>query len=613
VDAQTLLLKVRTNQSKLTLAQAARLEVFLDNKPAAIERHTEKETAYVAQAFTLEVKEGNPVTLEKIVALYTSRDTAISECGLAAVQAAQKAHRFAGTLDAHALAWKHLWRQFDMQLEIVRNDGDHHIQRILRLYSFHLLQSASMHSLDIDVGMPSRGWHGEAYRGHIFWDELIIFPFLNYRAPQITRTLLMYRYCRLNAARQAAQALGYKGAMYPWQSGSDGREESQQLHLNPQSGRWLPDNSYLQRHINAAIVYNIWQYFQVTNDLDFLAAYGAEIILEIARFWASIATYNQTLDRYEILGVMGPDEFHDAYPNGESPGIDNNAYTNLMAVFVLNKALELFDLLPQQECEQLWESLAIAESEKERWQAISRKMRLPFHGDGIISQFEGYGDLKELDWDGYREKYGNIQRLDRILEAEKDTVNCYQASKQADVLMLFYLFSAEELAELFAQLGYAFDAEQIIPKNVDYYLQRTTNGSSLSWVIHAWVAARRDREHSWQLFNEALKTDVADIQGGTTPEGIHLGAMAGCIDLVQRCYPGLETRGQVLHFNPLFPDGLKQIQMRLHYRGHWLALEISGEKLKVASLSGGAMPIAIEVKGHCFQLAEGKIKEIALL
>jgi alpha,alpha-trehalase len=147
---------------------------------------------------------------------------------------------------------------------------------------------------------------------------------------------------------------------------------------------------------------------------------------------------------------------------------------------------------------------------------------------------------------------------------------------------------------------------------VDYYLQRTTNGSSLSWVIHAWVAARRDREHSWQLFNEALKTDVADIQGGTTPEGIHLAAMASCIDLVQRCYPGLETHGRVLHFNPRFPDGLKQIQMRLHYRGHWLALEISGEKLKVASLSGGATPIAIEVKGHCFQLAEGEVKEIAL-
>ncbi|QBQ56538.1 trehalose-phosphatase [Nitrosococcus wardiae] len=611
INGHILLLKVRTNQSQLTLTQAARLELFLANKPVATERQTEEETAYIAQAFTVEMEKGTPLTLEKTVALYTARDPGISECGLEAVKTVQESPRFESLLDAHSLAWKHLWRQFDMQLEIAGSAGDHHIQQILRLYSFHLLQSASMHSLDIDVGMPSRGWHGEAYRGHIFWDELIIFPFLNYRAPQITRTLLMYRYRRLNEARKAAQALGYKGAMYPWQSGSNGREESQQLHLNPRSGRWIPDNSYLQRHINAAIAYNIWQYFQVTGDLNFLAFYGAEMLLEIARFWASIATYNEALDCYEILGVMGPDEFHDAYPEAESPGLNNNAYTNLMAVFVLNKALELFQLLPEQECQQLCEKLAIEESEKTRWEDISGKMRVVFHDDGIISQFEGYGNLKEFDWEGYRKKYDNIQRLDRLLEAEGDTVNRYKASKQADVLMLFYLFSAEELGELFAQLGYAFDPEKI-PKNIDYYLQRTSNGSSLSWIIHSWVAARRDREHSWQLFQEALKTDVADIQGGTTPEGIHLGAMAGCIDLVQRCYPGLEARGQVLHLNPRFPEGLKNIHMHLRYRGHWLELEISCEKLKIGSLACGAAPVEVEVKGNCFQLEEGKVKEIFL-
>ncbi|ADE16233.1 beta-phosphoglucomutase family hydrolase [Nitrosococcus halophilus Nc 4] len=611
INNQILLLKVRTNQSQLTIAQAARLEVFLDNKPAAVDRQMEEETAYVAQAFTVEMEKGIPLTLEKTVALYTARDSAISECGLEAVKTIQDAPRFEGLWDTHCLAWKHLWRQFDMQLEIARSAGNHHIQRILRLYSFHLLQSASMHSLDIDVGMPSRGWHGEAYRGHIFWDELIIFPFLNYRAPQITQTLLMYRYRRLNEARKAARALGYKGAMYPWQSGSDGREESQQLHLNPQSGRWIPDNSHLQRHINAAIAYNIWQYFQVTGDLNFLAFYGAEMILEIARFWASIATYNEGLDRYEILGIMGPDEFHDAYPEAESPGLNNNAYTNLMAVFVLNKALELFQLLPEQECQQLCEKLAIQESEKTRWQDISRKMRVVFHDDGIISQFEGYAKLEEFDWEGYRKKYDNIQRLDRLLEAEGDTVNRYKASKQADVLMLFYLFSSEELGELFKQLGYPFDPEQI-PKNIDYYLQRTSNGSSLSWIIHSWVATRRDREHSWQLFQEALKTDVADIQGGTTPEGIHLGAMAGCVDLVQRCYTGLEARGQVLRLNPRFPEKLRSIHIHLRYRGHWLELEISCEKLKIESLTSGAAPVKIEVKGSQFQLEEGKVKEIQL-
>ena len=175
----------------------------------------------------------------------------------------------------------------------------------------------SPHTIEFDIGVPARGWHGEAYRGHIFWDELFIFPFLTLRLPMLTRALLRYRYRRLPEARRAAQAAGYAGAMYPWQSGSNGREETQTLHLNPHSGRWIPDHTHRQRHINVAIAYNIWQYYQITDDHEFLYFYGAEMLLEIARFWASIATYNSSLDRYEITGVMGPDEYHTAYPGAD--------------------------------------------------------------------------------------------------------------------------------------------------------------------------------------------------------------------------------------------------------------------------------------------------------
>ncbi len=308
----------------------------------------------------------------------------------------------------------------------------------------------------------------------------------------MTRALLMYRYRRLNEARVAARKAGYRGAMYPWQSGSNGREESQDVHLNPKSGRWLPDHSRLQRHVNAAIAYNAWQYYQVTRDQEFLFFHGAEMILEIARFWASIATYNAELDRYEILGVMGPDEYHDGYPGVHNPGLNNNAYTNLMAVWVLCCALELLALLPEDRRQGLCERLDLGQKEIEHWQDISRKMRIVFHDGGIISQFEGYERLEEFDWEAYRGKYGNIHRLDRILEAEGDTTNRYKVSKQADVLMLFYLFSAEELSQLFSRLGYDFDRETI-PKNINYYWKRTSHGSSLSRVIHAWVLARSDR------------------------------------------------------------------------------------------------------------------------
>ena len=131
----------------------------------------------------------------------------------------------------------------------------------------------------------------------------------------MARSLLLYRYRRLDQARRAATAAGYAGAMFPWQSGSDGREETQTMHLNPLSGRWREDPSRLQRHVNAAIVASIWHYYQATGDIQFLRFYGAEMILEIARFWASMSTYNHSLDRYEIKGVMGPDEFHERYPD----------------------------------------------------------------------------------------------------------------------------------------------------------------------------------------------------------------------------------------------------------------------------------------------------------
>jgi alpha,alpha-trehalase len=368
--------------------------------------------------------------------------------------------------------------------------------------------------------------------------------------------------------------------MYPWQSGSDGREETQVVHLNPRSGRWLPDASRLQRHINVAIAYNIWGYFEATGDIDFLATYGAEVLLEIARFWATIVTEDRSSDRYEILGIMGPDEYHDAYPDAASPGLDNNAYTNVMVVWVLRRALDLLDLLPDPRLTELREALDLGAAEVNRWDEITRKMKVVFHDDGVISQFEGYEKLDELDWESYRARYGDISRLDRILEAEGDTPNAYKVSKQADVLMLFFLLSADELGDILTGLGYQFD-KATIPKTVEYYLARTSHGSTLSRVVHSWVLVRLDRERSWEFFRDSLRSDVADTQGGTTAEGIHLGAMAGTVDLAQRCYTGIETRGDVLWLNPRLPTEVRELRLELRYRRHWLSLDVSSEEVRV--------------------------------
>ncbi|MFO7997160.1 MAG: glycosyl hydrolase family 65 protein, partial [Dehalococcoidia bacterium] len=599
IDNETIYLQVETNRSHIRISEAARTGLYHKGKRIAVEPQVIQEPGYIAQEFDVGLEEGRAVTLEKIVSLYTSRDHAISESGLQASKEAQRAPDFNDLLNRHILSWNHLWRRCCIAIE-----NSERVALLLDLHIFHLLQTVSPHIIEHDVGVPARGLHGEAYRGHIFWDELFIFPFLNLRIPDVTRALLLYRYRRLPEARWAARQAGYEGAMYPWQSGSDGREETQTMHLNPKSGRWLPDNSRLQRHINIAVAYNIWHYYQGTGDVNFLSFYGAEMLIEIARFWASIVRYNRSLGRYETCGVMGPDEFHDAYPDTGKPGIDNNAYTNIMAVWVLCRALDAIELVPPDRREALQEKLGLKQKELEKWQNISRKMRVVFHGEGIISQFEGYDRLEEFDWEGYRKKYGDIQRLDRILEAEGDTPNRYKLSKQADVLMLFYLLSADELREIFHRLDYPFEYETI-PRNIDYYLKRTSHGSTLSRVVHAWVLARSRRGLSWHLFKEALESDVSDIQGGTTAEGIHLGAMAGTIDLVQRCYTGIETRQDRLQLNPYLPDDLKEIQFDILYRQQRLNLVITHRRLTISARPGTAAPIKVGFRDEVIELKAG--------
>ena len=602
-----LFVRVETSQSHIQIAEAARTRIFKNGEQVPLRRIAEERPGYVAHELTIDLVQDETVTVEKIASIFTSKDKAATESGLEAQHRVERAPSFDELLERHILAWDQMWRVCGIEIE----DDDISVVA-LNLHIFHLLQTVSANTIDLDVGVPARGLHGEAYRGHIFWDELFIFPFLNFRLPGITYGLLRYRYRRLSEARWAAKRAGYHGAMFPWQSGSNGREESQTFHLNPRSGRWVPDGSHVQRHINSAIAYNVWAYYQVTSDTEFLAYHGAEMIIEIARFWASVAQYNRALDRYEICGVMGPDEYHEGYPDAEEPGLHNNAYTNVMAVWVLRRALDVLDILSSERRQELWETLSLRREELERWDDITRKMRVVFHDDGVISQFEGYDDLQEFDWAGYRAKYGDIQRLDRILESEGDSADHYKLSKQADVLMLFYLFSADELGELFNRLGYPWDHETI-PRNIDYYLQRTSHGSTLSRVVHSWVLSRSQRERSWNFFKQALESDIADSQGGTTPEGIHLGAMAGTIDLIQRCYTGIETRGDTLWFSPYLPEDLKKLQFGIIYRRQKINLLVTHEEMRLTLSPSDAMPVKIGFRGTVFELQPGESRTFELV
>ncbi|WP_299708516.1 glycosyl hydrolase family 65 protein [uncultured Pontibacter sp.] len=601
---ETIYLVVQTTQSKTRMAQVARTQVFFNGQASGMLPQTKIEEGYVEHEFKLQASEGQPLRLEKSVLIYTSRDWATSEPLLDACTNSGRQGTFEESLEEHKRAWQRLWNRCDLDTAC-----NIKTQSVLRLHIFHLLQTVSGHTVDLDVGVPARGWHGEAYRGHIFWDELFIFPFLNMHLPAITRELLMYRYRRLNEARSAAKEAGYRGAMFPWQSGSNGREESQVIHLNPQSGRWLPDNTYLQRHISSAVAYNVWHYYQATEDMDFLSYHGAELLLDIAQFWSTIATLNQEKGRYEILHVVGPDEYHTEYPNSSEVGLNNNAYTNVLAVWVIQRALALKEVIDDSRYDELLTKLHISPDDLTRWEDISKRMYVPFLEDTkIISQFDDYDRLQEFDWEKYRAKHGEAMRLDRILESEGDNVNKYKASKQADVLMLFYLFSSEELLSIFKELSYDFKPESI-PENIAYYEARTSHGSTLSKIVHAWVLARSDRKKSWINFEIALMSDLEDIQGGTTAEGIHLGAMAGTVDLIQRAYTGLEIRDDVLWLNPVLPEEMPCLNLQLRYRGHWIELNLTADKMVITFDRGWSKEVKIGVRGEVHTFRTGDQKE----
>ena len=604
VSENSVLMTVETTQSKIPVALAARTSVWRGDLPApATYRLLDEEFEIGHEIFT-DLREGQALTVEKIVTLVTGRDVATSHPSAGAERRLGRQGRFAEICDGHKLAWAQLWVRLSIEFYC------HGIEwRVLRVHLLHVVQTVSYNSDEVDAVVPARGLHGEAYRGHIFWDELFIFRVLNLRLPMVARSLLRYRYRRLREARRAAKLAGYRGAMYPWQSGSDGREESPAQHLNPRSGRWRPDPSHLAHHIGIAVAYNVWQFYQVTGDLAYLIDYGAEMLAEIARFWVSRTTYDSDRDRYSINGVIGPDEFHSGYPDRPYDGVDNNAYTNVLAVWVIVRAIDALELMPLPNRLDLREKLGLTDNELAQWDHVSRRMFVPFH-DGLISQFEGYEELAELDWDAYRQRYGNIQRLDRILEAEDDDVNRYKASKQADVLMLLYLLSSDELGELLGRLDYHLPHDQI-PKIVDYYMARTSHGSTLSGVVHAWVLARANRDRALEFFQQVLKSDVADIQGGTTSEGIHLAAMAGSVDFVQRCFTGLEIRGDRIVLSPHWPEYLGALGFPIHYRGNHLHLWISGKGAEVSVDPRDVPSIEIECNGRVEQLTPGRVLRFA--
>ncbi len=542
-------LHLRTRATKIELAIAARLSA----QGAAEWQLSEWDvTCHPTLVANWQAEMGKTVIVEKIITIYTSREASdpvrnACECLQSISPAAWN-----GLLASHKAAWRQEWEQADVLIE-----GDTEAQLALRFSIYQLLIAAPR--CDDRVSIGAKTLSGFGYRGHSFWDtETFMLPFFIYTFPDIARNLLNYRYYNLAGARQKAGLNGYEGAQFPWESAAEGRE------VTP---TWIPhfyDPTKLVRiwtgdieiHISADIAYAACQYWQVTGDDAWFVDKGCELVLDTAKFWAARAEWNAEAERYEYTDVVGPDEYHDR--------IDNNYYTNRLAQWNLQTALEvlawLIDHRPEK-AQELIEHLDLDPGRLAQWQDVVAKVYLDGSSSGLIEQFQGYFQREDVDMSALEPRDKSIQALYGIEEANK-----YQAIKQPDVLMLMCL------------LGQSYP-EDIIRINYDYYTARTdhTFGSSLGPSIQAVMACRLGKpDDAYEHFIRAARADLVDVRGNAS-DGVHAASAGGTWLAVVLGFAGLQINREGWSIEPRLPRAWKRLAFRFYYRGKLQQVDIRPE------------------------------------
>jgi trehalose/maltose hydrolase-like predicted phosphorylase/hydroxymethylpyrimidine pyrophosphatase-like HAD family hydrolase len=481
-----------------------------------------------------------------------------------------------GTLfDAHDHAWQTRWQRADITIE-----GGKPIQIDLRVAIYHLISAANPNDARVSVG--ARGLTGDAYHGHVFWDtEIFLLPFYALCWPEAARTLLAYRSRTLPAARAKAANMGYRGALYAWESADTGVDATPDTIVDP-TGKVVPVlTGREQQHISADVAYAVWQYWMATQDEDFLLTAGAEIVLETARFWASRATREDD-GQYHIRGVIGPDEYH--------VHVDDNAYTNGMARWNLECGVGAAQLLASRwpgRWAELSTQLALASDELVQWRAVAAG--LAFRRDpetGLIEQFDGYFDLEQLDLATYADP---TLPMDIVLGPGR--TQHAQVTKQADVVMLLEL------------LWDRFD-EATIKANFDYYEPRTGHGSSLDPAIQALVAARLgEADRARRYFELASAIDSMDSAGNESL-GVHIATLAGMWQAVIFGFGGVHFSAEGIRLAPHLPSDWSSVRFPLSWRGSQLFIAIDRDPRTVAVTVTGA-PVVLLLGTQTEQLAPG--------
>jgi trehalose/maltose hydrolase-like predicted phosphorylase len=469
----------------------------------------------------------------------------------------------------HEAAWAARWADSDIEL-----DGDDEAQKALRFAVYHLLSAANPDDERVSIG--ARALTGDSYLGHVFWDtEIYLLPFYTLTWPEAARALLMYRYHTLPGARAKAERLGYRGALYAWESADTGEETTPEGVID-MNGNVVPVLCGTQeQHISADVAYAVWQYWRATGDDQFLLDGGAEVILDTARFWASRAALEDD-DRYHIRGVIGPDEYHEH--------IDDNAYTNVLARWNIERGLAVLAMLAERWPDvrrSLIEKLNLRDEELESWREVAAKLITGFDAQtGIFEQFAGFFGLEHIDLTTFK---GRTVPMDVILGRERTQAS--QVVKQADVVALLAL------------LWDAFPAETRIA-NFEYYEPRCGHGSSLSRGMHALVAARLGRlEGAMRHFRETAATDLTDTAMGSAG-GIHIASMGALWQAAVFGFAGLILRDDGLRFDPHLPPEWRSLSFRLRWRGRRLRVRLEAASLQATLEEGDPLDLYVGDAAH---------------
>jgi kojibiose phosphorylase len=556
-------LALRSPGRDIVVAFAAASQLIAGGHDAGT-RDVEMEDRRITERFRVEAEIGADYRLDRLVSIYTSRDgPEPTEAALAHVNryfpgGVQKA------VAAHAAAWEGRWREAEVQL-----DGDEFLQEALRFAEYHLISSADPEDERVSVG--ARALTGEAYKGHVFWDtEIYMAPFFAVTHPAAARAFLWYRYHALGPARERARAMGYRGALYPWESADTGEETTPRFVIAPGGQVIAVRNGEMENHISSAVAYAVWQYWTVTGDDEFFLRAGAEIILETARFWASRGRAEED-GRYHIRHVIGPDEYHE--------DVDDNAYTNLMAAWNLKRAVEAAHLLAQRWPER-WKELAarlqLGDEETECWSQVAAVMCTGFNPQTLIfEQFQGYFRREEVDLKAYEPRSA---AMDVILGHER--VQQTNIVKQADVIMAMYLLWDEFPAEVRAA-------------NFRYYEPRTGHGSSLSPSIHALVAARLgDLPLAQKYLLQAAEIDLGNNMGNAAG-GVHAAAIGGLWQAVVFGFAGIEIQKEALRLNPHLLPHWRRLAFPLQFRGRKLHFTMESASVRVEAEGSDPVSVAL--------------------